>query len=193
VGGNIDGSRPSHTAVEWTTQYVSNEDDRHTAVFGLDTPESARAGDNLRALTYWPFRYHKVRALSLTFEPNYEKDSEDAKASRSGLLRYRVIPLSNKLCSFGRDFEATKVHASKSALRVLNDWRKRAECYDPAIGDSSYVKRVVHDMVVDEELYRMRYDELKVKYGTFWVANWPEVTDPVKAGMVRKFSSPTST
>jgi hypothetical protein len=188
VGGGIDGSRPSHTAVEWTTQYVSDEDDRHTAVFGLAIPESARIGGNLRALTYWPFQYPKVRALSLSFEPNDEKDSEDAKAGRNGLLRYRVIPLSDKLCSFGRDFEATRVHASKSALRVLNACRKRAERYDPAIGDSSYVKRIVHDTVVDEELYRMRYDQLKVKYGTFWAANWPEVTDPVKVGIVWKFS-----
>jgi hypothetical protein len=180
IGGGSEGLHPSHTAFEWTTQYVSRKDGRHTAIFGLVIPEAARADDNLRALTYWPFQYPKVRALSLTFEPNERNHSDETEAGESGILSYRVLPLSAELCTSGRDFEATRLHASKSALRVLNECRKRAERYDPSLGNSVYVKRVVHDTLVAEDQYRAHYDRLKAKYGTYWASNWPEVTDPVK-------------
>jgi hypothetical protein len=183
IGGGSEGLCPSHTAFEWTTQYVSQKDGRHTAIFGLVIPEAARADSNLRALTYWPFQYAKVRALSLTFEPNEQNNADEIQGGESGVLRYRVLPLSAELCTSGRDFEATRLHASKSALRVLNECRKRAERYDPILGNSVYVKRVVHDSLVAEDQYRAHYDRLKAKYGTFWASNWPEVTDPVKVGL----------
>jgi SAM-dependent methyltransferase len=72
------------------------------------------------------------------------------------------------------------VHAEKSAVRLLHECRKRAERYDASLGNTSYVKRVVHDVHVPEAMYRDNVARLKEKYGVYWAANWPEVTDSVK-------------
>jgi Predicted AdoMet-dependent methyltransferase len=126
-----------------------------------------------------PFQYAKVKASKLTFERVAEGDSAQPDGV-SGVIRYSVLPLSSNVCHGNRDFEATRVHAEKSAVRLLHECRKRAERYDAKLGNSTYVKRVVHDVFVPEEMYRDNVARLKAKYGVYWAANWPEVTDSVK-------------
>lgn len=182
VGGGEDGNGPSHTVYEWTTQYAWENQRKHVAVFGLCIPETARRDGNSRAMTYWPFQYPKVRAFSISFEPDESKIANSETGSHeksSGVLRYCVLPLSQDICP-NISFEDTRAHASKSAVRLLSQCRKRAEKYDPSHGTSLYVKRVNHDKFVAEEHYRKHYDRLKENYGLYWAANWPECTDPVK-------------
>lgn len=182
VGGGHDGKSPSYVVSEWTAQYVEKSTQKHVAVFGLCIPDNARSSDNPRALTYWPFQYPKVRALAVSYEaqtPDCEMKASDSTIGRPGILRYRVLPLPQNLCS-GRSFEATRVHAANSALRLLTQCRKRAERFDSSSGTSTYRKRVEHDSFVEEERYRYHYDRLKERYGLYWAANWPESTDPVK-------------
>jgi Predicted AdoMet-dependent methyltransferase len=175
VGGGADGRDLSYSALEWTAQYVSSATGRHTAVFALVVPEVALADGNARALTMWPFQYPKTRAVTVSYEPN-GGDSGEA----GGTLRYSVLPLDVGEAAAGRDYEAMKVWAAKSARNFLNAARKRCDRWDPVAGVSTYEKRVVHDRFVDEALYRSHLHRMKQKYGLHWAKNWPEVTDPVK-------------
>jgi hypothetical protein len=149
VGGGADRRGPSLSAHEWTAQYVSPASGRHTAVFGLVVPTTALENGNPRALTMWPFQYPKVRALAVSFEPTARKEGAvAADASAGGVLRYSVLPLETGPPAAGRDFEAVKVWAGRTALKFLNVVRKRCERFDPVAGRSTYVKRVVHDRCV---------------------------------------------
>lgn len=170
IGGGPDGTQPTYKAEEWTAQFLSCETrvERHVAIFGLVIPESVRGPGNERALRYWPFQYPKVACYRFSYEGTDE----------GGLLRYAVIPLGDDAKS-PRDFETLKRHSARTATKLLTVLRKRADWYDPAIGRSTYVKRVAHDNLLSEVEYRRRYDEMKVKY-SFWVDRWTECTDPVK-------------
>lgn len=201
IGGGANATEPSHEADEWTLQYVSNRTGRHVCIFGFAVPDKVCQNGNPKGLRYWPFQYPKVRALAVTYEPGSPSvadntdnagdtgdagDAGNADDPRGlGTLRYHVIPLSADVCSTGRDFESTRVHASKSAMRLLKECRKRAERYDPIEMSTTYTKRVVHDVHVDEAQYRLHYDRLKKDYGTHWAANWPEVTDPTKVSILQ--------
>lgn len=192
VGGGIDGSAPTHEAQEWTTQYVRTSDEaghehqKHIAVFGLVVPESVR--DDRR---YFPYQYPRVRCYRYIYEELSESaegnltvgsadESEAGKASkrRRGILKYSVIPLGDG-ANATRDYATVRKFAVKSAEVMVTHLRKRAERYDTDLGESTYVKRVVHDRLVSERAYRRHYDRMKLRY-SFWVEQWTECTDPVK-------------
>lgn len=179
IGGD-DGKSPTYSAREWTSQYV--DETRHTAVFGLVIPSNVQTEQNKRALRYWPFQYPKVKCYRFTYEAIADAVGDvaanDSQPVKRGLLKYAVIPLGEDPGSL-RNFDTLVKHSAKAAHKMLTQVRKRAEHFDPQLGDTTYVKRVVHDNLITEQQYRKHYDVMKVKYN-FWVEQWTECTDPVK-------------
>ncbi len=186
IGGGLSGTDPSYVAHEWTTQYIARKTEvrpeRHTAVFGLIIPEAAAGKDNPRAMTYWPFHYPKARCYKYTWEALPDAENDEGTSGKY-LLRFAIVPLGDEKTSetASRRFDVIRKHAKKAAAKQLIQVRKRAERFDTVRGVSTYVKRVIHDVLVPERLYRSHYNRLKVRYA-YWVGIWAEseVTDPVK-------------
>lgn len=169
VGGGPDGRSLSFSAHEWTAQYVDGATNRHVAIFGLVIPDAARENGNLRALTMWPFQYAKTRAMAVSYDP-----CDDG----GGVMRYCVLPLEIEgEVREGRDFETIKKYAQKSGTRMLTTMRKRFDNFDDETGLSTYVKRVEHDNLVPEALYRKHVCRMKQTYGLLWAKRWPEFFD----------------
>lgn len=177
IGGGPDGTESSYACHEWTTQYIVpfETGERHVAVFGLVLPACIIGDDNPRGMTYWPFHYPKARCYRYSWEP--------ATDGVSGKLRFAVLPLGDDVPTRPGTRPMTDVlqHARRSTAKQLVQVRKRIEHFDPVRNISTYVKRVVHDTLVPEKLYRLHYARLKKRY-SHWVKTWSatEVTDPVK-------------
>lgn len=177
IGGGPNGTDPSFVAHEWTTQYVAG--DRHVAVFGLVVPVSVAGPDNPRAMTFWPFQYPKARAYRFEWTPG-------AQPGDAATISFGSIPLGIDVdgpvgLTRARSLEATMEHVRRGAAKQTILVRKRAERFDSTKGQSTYVKKVVHDALVPEMRYREHYNRLKARYA-HWVSSWgdTEVTDPVK-------------
>lgn len=183
VGGGEDGLEESQSVLEWAVHYISAASGRHIAIFGMVIPETARRNGNHRALQYWPFQYPKTRALAVSYEPLTGLDDvEDSDSAPLGKLRYSVLPLEPDSASEARSYDSIKKYAENAALKLLHTVRKYCDKFDPVMGVSTYVKRVVHDRFVDEESYRNHFARLKKRYGLHWCKVWHEhaETDPVK-------------
>lgn len=183
IGGGVDGNEKSFSCHEWTTQYVrlGVNRERHIAVFGLVIPQNIVDEENPRAMTYWPFHYPKSRCYRYTCEALSE--DERARCSHTHRLSFEVVPLGVKRSRPGsRPLDDVLSHASRAAAKQLVQVRKRMENFDSVRGVSTYVKRVHHDKLVPERLYRTHYARLKSRYAAHWVQTWSEteVTDPVK-------------
>lgn len=177
IGSGPNGTDPSFVAHEWTAQYIAG--DRHVAVFGLVVPTCVAGPDNPRAMTYWPFQYPKARAYRFEWAPG-DAPGDAAKISFSS------IPLGIDADgptgeTKARTLASTLEHVRRAAAKQTELVRKRAERFDPSKGESTYVKKVLHDALVPEMRYRAHYNRLKKRYA-HWVASWgdTEVTDPVK-------------
>lgn len=94
------------------------------------------------------------------------------------MLRYSVVPLQVRS---SRSPEEALQFARRAGQKHLVQVSKRMSKYDVNLGRSLYVKRVVHDALVDEAHYRVHYNRLRERY-SHWVDSWSdtEVTDPVK-------------
>ncbi len=162
IGGGVDGTEKSYVCDEWTVQYTV--DRVHTAIFGLVVPDKILGPDNPRGMTYWPFHYPKSRAYRYTYA--------------DGVLQYSVVPLR---VAQRRPVSSMVKHIHGAALKNLVQVRKRMAKFDPVRGVSTYVKRVHHDALMPEHVYRRHYNRIREKY-SYWVGVWneTEVTDPVK-------------
>lgn len=185
IGGLEKTGGRAYNADEWAALWsIGNS---HNACFGLCIPTSLVTSDNPRALRYWPFQYPKVRCYRFVYEylTGIEKKGNVPETAMSqpdhesaAVLRYEVVPLGDEAKS-PRHFETLIRHARPSAIKMITHVRKRMVHYDPNLGGSTYVKRVAHDNLLTEDMFRTRYDTMKLKYG-YWVNQWTECTDPVK-------------
>ena len=162
IGGGAYGLNKSYVCEEWTVQYITKN--VHTAIFGLVIPENILGPENPRAMTYWPFHYPKCRAYRYTYS--------------SGKLQYDVVPLR---IAQTRTISNMVKHIHNAAKKNLIQVRKRMTNFDPIRGISTYTKRVHHDKIVAEIVYRKHYNRIRDKY-SYWVEIWnfSEVTDPLK-------------
>lgn len=205
VGG--ENGKPCFDAVEWAALFIENVssvDEAHlmavdehvrlskemdSAVFGLCIPQRIINAGNPRALRYWPFQYPKARCYRFSYRSingievsNSDSGQQEGESEISqkpiGVVSYAVQPLGDESYSL-RHFDEMKNHLSNGAKKLVTMLRKRLEKYDPQIGASTYIKRVLHDALITEQEYRAKYDVMKQRY-SFWVGCWNECTDPVK-------------
>lgn len=174
IGGGPDGAAPSFVCHEWTMQYTRTGG-VCVCVFSLVIPATIIKPDNPFGMTYWPYFYPKMRAVRYTYD------------ATTANLAYSVVPLGSRQGEMkdireSRPLSEVLKYAAKSALKELVTVRKRMRNYDPVRCISTYVKRVEHDVLVEEKHFRAHYNRLRDRYARDWVDSWhdTEVTDPIK-------------
>ncbi|KAA8491464.1 putative tRNA (uracil-O(2)-)-methyltransferase [Porphyridium purpureum] len=199
-GGGPQGNDRSYDVLEWAVHRhylceltpadgdskVPCRYDVDEAIFGLLVPQGAtQPPHNPRALTFWPFghpkaRFYAVRRIEcavsgivrLTHSTSMFQDT-DSIANDNELLD------DTHSHDAGRSFEASRPYAEISAANFLHTVHKWTTAFDSVTSESTYVKRVHHDVLLSQNNFRDVYSRLKDKYG-FWANEWPERTDPVK-------------
>lgn len=128
-----------------------------------------------------PFYHPQVAGLAFRYFSFASRDSDDTidKEVPSGRKQLDYLPLQTPDVSDmspERPYWAEDTRTFRTALQLLSLVVRHGKS---KIAETSYVKRVHHDIIVPKVVFQDLYAKLKEKY--IWILReWKEVTDPAK-------------